>query len=507
MHCIYYLIDRTRRDQKFCETGHHLKNCKHVKCSSAFKCLNNYCLPWKYICDGYWDCPQGYDEMECDSIKIPPGFYKCSNSSTFILLKSVCDGLIDCLTGEDEMNCDFPSMACPQTCTCIAYGVVCQNSLTLDIENIKTYPIIYLSISSSEIYATYFLTGQKMLKILRLPRNNLSQLCMHLEHNVSVRILDLSNNIAVFLQKYCLLNFPFLKVFMASGNIINHLQCIVFAGLEIVHLIDLSVNRLQNLKCCHFLGVKELKFLNISLNNIQNVDVSLFDKIAMNKVLTSSSYLCCLKIKHKSLQCTSQKTENDCIRILDSIFLKVFASIAAILGLFQNLFCIVLCFWKYPNISNPTKKSYTIVISANFTGNLCYCMTLLLLISADIYFESEYLNGDQKLHTSYFCLFISFLSTMSQIYVLSTINLMTVASLRVVKSPMKTKVLEILFIRKIISIATISSTLFSLIIVMIINTTSHLDQMCSVVGYARGELLITLFYRCNGFNVHCNFLS
>ena len=40
--------------------------------------------------------------------------------------KSVCDGLIDCLTGIDEMNCDFPSMACPQTCTCIAYGIVCQ---------------------------------------------------------------------------------------------------------------------------------------------------------------------------------------------------------------------------------------------------------------------------------------------------------------------------------------------------------------------------------------------
>ena len=28
-----------------------------------FKCLNNYCISWSYVCDGKWDCQRGEDEL------------------------------------------------------------------------------------------------------------------------------------------------------------------------------------------------------------------------------------------------------------------------------------------------------------------------------------------------------------------------------------------------------------------------------------------------------------
>ena len=32
---------------------------------SYYKCPGNYCIPYRYICDGDWHCPGGEDEMEC----------------------------------------------------------------------------------------------------------------------------------------------------------------------------------------------------------------------------------------------------------------------------------------------------------------------------------------------------------------------------------------------------------------------------------------------------------
>ena len=29
-----------------------------------FKCPGYHCIPWSYVCDGKWDCPHGYDELE-----------------------------------------------------------------------------------------------------------------------------------------------------------------------------------------------------------------------------------------------------------------------------------------------------------------------------------------------------------------------------------------------------------------------------------------------------------
>ena len=375
--CIYDLVSKSIREQKFCKTGFHLKDCEYNECLTSFKCLKYYCLPWKYVCDGYWDCLHGYDEFDCNNIEVLPGFYKCSNSSTIIILQNICDGSNDCPNGEDELHCDFPSVSCPQTCNCVAYGISCSNSTAFHIENIKTYPKVYLSIESSEIHDVNFLMNHKILKFVRISCSNLSQICFWFSNNASVRTLDLSNNMAVYILKKCFVNFPSLKVFAASQNMIKHLQCLAFVDVVNIYVIDLSNNRLDTLKYCQFHGIKELKILNVSLNFIKNIHETFLKRVLVKQISLTSSFLCCLKLKPKSVQCISQKPENICIRVLDSKTLKICAGIISMLGICLNLFCVILNLRRYLNIkgvTNQKQKSQIAIISANFSGNCCYCI-------------------------------------------------------------------------------------------------------------------------------------
>ena len=46
-----------------CINGQHLEICEAFECNMMFKCPKYYCIPWNYVCDGKWDCPEGYDEI------------------------------------------------------------------------------------------------------------------------------------------------------------------------------------------------------------------------------------------------------------------------------------------------------------------------------------------------------------------------------------------------------------------------------------------------------------
>ncbi len=33
-----------------------------------FKCPGDYCIPYHYVCDGQWQCPDGEDESNCGMV-------------------------------------------------------------------------------------------------------------------------------------------------------------------------------------------------------------------------------------------------------------------------------------------------------------------------------------------------------------------------------------------------------------------------------------------------------
>ncbi len=101
--CIYDISDNGTK--KYCQSGAHLAHCEDededVLCEGTSRCPHYYCLPFRYVCDGHWDCPLGYDEDNC-AVRTIPGYYYCNSSVRYILLNNLCDDICDCPEKDDE---------------------------------------------------------------------------------------------------------------------------------------------------------------------------------------------------------------------------------------------------------------------------------------------------------------------------------------------------------------------------------------------------------------------
>ena len=139
----------------YCRNGKHLQDCENAHCSAMMKCPNSYCVPYRYVCDGKWDCWNGYDELNCEVTC--QKLFKCKLSSTCILFENVCDNIIDCPLKEDESLCDI--MDCPHVCVCLNYAIKCHHiPFTIgsinQVFNMMTN-FVFISLSKSNIVSGY----------------------------------------------------------------------------------------------------------------------------------------------------------------------------------------------------------------------------------------------------------------------------------------------------------------------------------------------------------------
>lgn len=75
-----------------------MKKCKRPDSRGLYHCYTE-----AQTCDGFNDCPDGDDELNCTSCK--NGAFHCAQSQRCIASHKRCDGVQDCPDLADELNC------------------------------------------------------------------------------------------------------------------------------------------------------------------------------------------------------------------------------------------------------------------------------------------------------------------------------------------------------------------------------------------------------------------
>ncbi|KAK4313383.1 hypothetical protein Pmani_015265 [Petrolisthes manimaculis] len=88
-----------------------------VCASNEFLCeVDMECLSNSWICDGDQDCADGSDEYNCID-KCEDDQFLCGTRNKCVLTRWLCDGNRDCPDGSDEVNCNSTSPSEPNTIT------------------------------------------------------------------------------------------------------------------------------------------------------------------------------------------------------------------------------------------------------------------------------------------------------------------------------------------------------------------------------------------------------
>ena len=290
--CIYNLT-KDRQILMYCRNGKHLQDCEIMKCQHMYKCKRSYCIPYRFVCDGKWDCWNGEDESVCTKNRCQ-NMFGCKSSSVCVHIKNICDSISDCPLGDDETLCDVQN--CLPQCTCLNYGIHCYNAHQLDNGYITDVfnGFVYINISHSRFYFDTINYLEHTL-ILIYKNNNISKIsfCSSSKPPLNLKYMDLSYNLltqVVSDKIFCLTHLYQLSL---VSNQISTIKTLVFRTLLSLIMLDLSHNQIRQLHTCAFCGLDNLVFLDLSGNNILQVDRHILNNLDVSLILTTAFHICC----------------------------------------------------------------------------------------------------------------------------------------------------------------------------------------------------------------------
>ncbi len=286
-----------------CRTGEHLQNCEEFECNMMYKCPKYYCIPWSYVCDSKWDCPEGFEEYTCKSRQSCEGMYKCEQSHICTHLNDVCNGLNDCPLQEDESLCSLSGMKCPLTCRCMMFAISCHK---LDTNYFCSFslPFHVVSVEQSKIQPLRMLLVHiKFFSALKIRNNNLQSLCDLLPSTKHAIIVDAGFNQIQTIGSGCFQDSQTITTIKLNNNNLFQVDNLAFGRLKSLTLLDLSHNNLSVL-CGLSNGLEQIQVLFLQGNSIQmSTEDMQYSKLKYLR--TDVLWICCLI--SNEVQCLAEK--------------------------------------------------------------------------------------------------------------------------------------------------------------------------------------------------------
>ena len=216
-----------------CKTGSHVEECKEFECNVHFKCPGYYCIPWGYICDGKWDCPDGYDEsiLQQGGIKRAcTDMFKCKYSQLCLHLEDICNAYNDCPLGDDELFCELGGGHCFQECICYQFAMMCNKGI-INHRKLHQLPYIYYHLTFLNSLVISVLRNGAVL-IVNITHNSIRQICHKLHESKVLTLIDLSHNFVEKLTRKCFSDNLHLRKIILTNNSLSNIQQKAFNSLQ-----------------------------------------------------------------------------------------------------------------------------------------------------------------------------------------------------------------------------------------------------------------------------------
>ncbi len=301
--CIYN-VTKYSKELMYCKNGKHLQNCEYANCTNLwmFKCQNSYCLPYRYMCNGHWDCWNGEDEVICGELTCK-NMFKCQVAQICIHFMNVCDSVIDCPFSDDEYLCRV--RYCPHQCVCLNYGITCHSASLVTRNHLSAMiDFVFINVEKSAISVDHFSVLTNAI-ILVCPRNNIFHIfTCELSLN-NLKLFDVGFNSISIIHATNFNCLAHIKNLILSHNKIKNIGNFIFNALVSLHLLDLDNNQIAFLCKSAFSGLRSLKLFKISNNTLLNFDPGVFVDLHISVILTDLFHICCIS-KESVVVCNSQ---------------------------------------------------------------------------------------------------------------------------------------------------------------------------------------------------------
>ncbi len=442
-----------------CLTGAHLGQCKDYECNIMHKCPGYYCILWNYVCDSFWDCPNGNDELSsgCLQYRMCLNMFKCERYHICIHVAQVCDEIPDCPSGDDELLCAVQSIECPAGCVCLALAASCVNvPITLNtMRQCLFFQSLVLQNSRLKFAQDTLLTTEthfeSFMTKLTIHNSNLSNICQMMKNKISLQFVDVNNNIVSYLDSSCFTLVKSIVVIILSDNMISSVTSNLFQNLTNLKYLNLSHNPIIEIKNA-FTHVPKLSLLFMFWNlktDDQTVEVTssfLDDVISLKCLQPNFHHLCCTL--PAGAKCTAVLPWYiSCSSLLLNSGLKITFYCVSLSVFLANIVSILLQAFLYHHKILKTGVFGILVGTVNIADILC-SVPLFVLWITDLVLKGNVVAKEIVWRSSVFCFLVFALQTQFSVPSPASLCLLSYQRLELVEHPIDTKYKNTEFIVK-----------------------------------------------------------